>query len=439
MLLSVETRAQETTVMSLSEIVAYGLEHNNDLRAVRYSADEARAAGNETRGSLLPSIRGSGNYTRLSSNIPDFELTLPPEFGGGDFSVPAIRDRYDFTVSVEQPIFTGFQLINQKKASSLNTKAREQDVRSAEAETAYAIRSAYWNLYQIEEGVAVAQAAVRSVEKQLANTIRRREEGAALGSDVLSIQARLGEVKLAALDAENALRIARLQLINVAGFPVDQQLQTTEPLPIDWAPVEASILEQEALSNNPSLQGRTLDYEVAQSYVKAATAGWFPQIFFVGLYQYARPNAYIFPQEDKFTGTWQVGLSAKWDLWNWGQTNARTSQARARASQMAERLASETRSTQFAVRAAVMNVEHRRLAVSVAEQNVRHADAAFSAMERRYELGAALTSEVLDAEVANRNARLQQARAVAAYGIARAELLREIGRVQPFNGDQHSE
>ncbi len=417
-------------VMSLDEIVAYGLEHNHDLRSVRYGADEARAASNEARGALLPAIRGEGNYTHLSPNIPDFNLTLPPEFGGGDFSVPSIRDRYDLSLRVEQPVFTGLQLLNQRKAASLSARARVSDAEAAETEVAHAIRSSYWRLYQAQAALEVADAAVRALEIQLANTINRREQGVALASDVLSFQARLGEVKLDALDTENAVRMARLQLNEVAGLPLDQELRTAEPDPINWTPIEEVSLEQLALSDNPGLQSMKLDLDAAHAMTSAATAGWLPQVFFVGLYQYARPNAYIFPQEDKFTGTWQVGLSARWDLWNWGQTTARRNQAKARANQIDERLASETRATQFAVRSAIMNLEHRRLAMAVAGQNVQHAEAAFTAIQRRFDLGAALTAEVLNEEVTNRNARLKQAQAVAAYGIAHSALLRELGIVK---------
>ena len=74
-----------------------------------------------------------------------------------------------------------------------------------------------------------------------------------------------------------------------------------------------------------------------------------------------------------------------------------------------------------------MNVEHARLATSVAEQNVRRAESSFAEVKRRMDLGAAVTAEVLDAELADRTARLREVQARVRYQIALAALWRELG------------
>ena len=420
-------RAQNIQTLSVDEVVSMSLANNHDLKATRHGSEISIAADHEVRGALLPSVSASGSYTRLS-DIPSFELTLPAEFASlGDFSVPSIRNRYDFSVRVDQPLFSGGRLLNQKRSAGLLADASVESVNAAEAEVAYAARAAYWNVYQAEASLEVSEAAQRSVEAQLAATITRREQGAALRSDVLTVQARLGEVKLDVLEARNAVKVAHLKLNEIVGLPMDDEIHTIESAPLDWSNLDPASLTQTALDDDPSVQAARLTADALDASARAERAGWLPQIGIVAIYQYARPNQYIFPLEDTFKGTWQAGLSATWQLWNWGQTKGRYDQARARAAQANERLVSEERSTQFAVREAVMNVEHARLATSVAEQNVRRAESSFAEVKRRMDLGAAVTAEVLDAELADRTARLREVQARVRYQIALAALWRELG------------
>ena len=424
--------SQDARVMSVEECVAYGLEHNYDFILAQLGADEAAARVREARGALLPSLRVDGTFTQLSPNIPDYELELPPELGipsiDGVFSVPAIRSRYGFSATLEQPLFSGFGLINQYRGAQHVASSRAESAVDAQAAVAYAVRVAYWNLYEAVEAQQVVDVALAQAEEQLAVMTRRRDAGAALVSDVLALQTRVSEVRLQALEAETAIQIAHLRLNEVSGLPVDARIVPQAPAPIDWdLGVEADEVLP-ATTGRASFRAAAHDVEAADAMLRAARSSWLPAVYLIGVYDYARPNPYIFPQEDAFTGTWQVGLSARWTLWDSGISGARRRQASLRLDQARERLEQEERRGVFRVRESALAVDHRRLAASVAEERVREAEAAYAAMTSRYELGAALTTELLAAEFALRSARLGHAQALAAYGRAQAALLRELGQ-----------
>lgn len=426
--------SQDAWVMSVEECVAYGLEHNHDYILAQLGADEAAARVREARGALAPSVRIDGTFTQLSPNVPDYELELPPELGipsiDGVFSVPAIRSRYGFSATLEQPLFSGFGLINQYRGAQYVASSRAESAADAGAAVAYAVRVAYWNLYEATEAQLVVDVALAQAEEQLAVMIRRRDAGAALVSDVLAMQTRVSEVRLQALEAETAVEVARLRLNEVAGLPVDARIVPAAPAALDWDfGIDGDALLPAATSR-ASFRAAVHDVDAAAAMHRAARSSWLPALYLIGVYDYARPNPYIFPQEDAFTGTWQIGLSARWTLWDSGISAARRTQAALKLDQARERLEQEERRALFRLREGALAVENRRLAASVAEERVREADAAYAAMTSRHELGAALTAELLAAEFALRSARLGHAQALAAYGRAQAALLRELGQTR---------
>ncbi len=104
------------------------------------------------------------------------------------------------------------------------------------------------------------------------------------------------------------------------------------------------------------------------------------------------------------------------------EARARLAAAEARLADMREQVAVNVAREQ-------LEVLRAREAVSVAAGNVSSASESFRVARQQYGEGAALTSDVLDAEQAYRQAEANRAGALADYAIARAALLDALGRV----------
>ena len=161
--------------------------------------------------------------------------------------------------------------------------------------------------------------------------------------------------------------------------------------------------------------------------VKAARSGFFPQVYLSGNYYYLRPNPRILPSLDRFKGTWDLGVSVSFDVWNWGQTKRQAEQAEARLGQAREaRKALEDQ--------AVLEVTQCRLSLARAGEKVRVAGQAVGQAEEnlrvtreRFKQGVALSSDVLDAEVALLQAKLGRTQAAIDRVLAQARLEKALG------------
>src|SRR5690606_4282637 len=132
---------------------------------------------------------------------------------------------------------------------------------------------------------------------------------------------------------------------------------------------------------------------------------------------------------DAFRGTWEMVLSARWGIWEGGRQGGARGEARARLDAAEARLAQT--SEEVAVEAARLRLEVERAAqaMEVAAENVEEAEESYRVVRQQYEEGAALSTDVLDAEEALRRANARRAEALTDYAIGRAAVLNALGEV----------
>jgi outer membrane protein TolC len=168
--------------------------------------------------------------------------------------------------------------------------------------------------------------------------------------------------------------------------------------------------------------------EGADARIDSARAGYRPTIGVAGGYDYARPNPVIFPRQDVWKPSWDIGVNVNWTLWNGGRTGAEVAQARQQATVLHEQLAEFD--TQIA-----LEIRQRQLDLATAQAQVRTAgDAVTSASEarrvvqERVAAGVATTTDLLDAQQDQLEAELQRTRALANVKLAEARLARALGQ-----------
>jgi outer membrane protein len=420
--------AQEVRRLTEEESVRMGLESSAGIRAVEASADAAHAVHDEARGALFPSLTGAGSYTRLSDNVPDAQFELP----GSETPItllPTERNRYYTELTLEQPIFTGLRLRNEERATAHEATASDLDAEQERADVAFEIRRAYRELQAAMAVRDAVETAVADIERHVEDVRNRLAEGAALTRDVLAAETRHAEVLLERVAAANDVRVGALELNRLIGLPLDTPIEPTDSVVVDPPPDDVAGLAASVVDARPDLRAMGEEVEALRRRVSAATGEWLPELSLVGRYIYARPNQYFFLEQDVFRPNWEVGVSARWNLWEGGGRTARIRQAQAGAEVADARLVSAREAALVEVTRQILEIQRAAEAVEVAGQNVQSAEESFRVAGEQFAEGAALSGDVLDAEEAYRTALSGEARARADYAIARAAVLASEGRV----------
>lgn len=429
-LLPVAIHAQS---LALTDAVERGLRQSYELEAAVADAEAAQATLRQARALLLPTFNSQASYTRLSDNVPEITVDFPvgPGQPASEYTLAPIElNQYYSQLSIEQPVFTGLRLTNRLKAAGHEARAATLGTERAGVDAAFRVRQAYWHLFRALAVRRAVGTALRRVEAHLRDVRNRRAVGAALESDVLTAQTRRAEVRLDSVSAANAVRVARLELNRLVGLPLGSDTVPADT--VEVTPLLAGLDEllEEVLRSQPQLRALDEQTRALEEHVDAAQGTWLPDIYATARYVYARPNPNFFLERDQFHGTWEAGVTARWTLWNWGQRAAEVDEARAHLRQAEAQRSLAREETVVAVTRQYLEVQRAEAAVGVAGQSVEEARAVLRMLRDQYREGAALSSEVLDAEAAARGAAVRYAEALADYAVARAALLHAMGRVE---------
>ena len=195
-------------------------------------------------------------------------------------------------------------------------------------------------------------------------------------------------------------------------------------------PVPASMDELIDLARRQRPERASLVKRVAAAAERnrAAAAGTKPTIGVGGGFDYARPNARIFPREDAWRTSWDAGVNVSWPLLDGGRTRGELAEASAAGRAAEERLAEFDSIVAVEIRQRMSEIDASRAAIAAANDAVRSAREARRVVGDRFAAGVTTSTDVLDAQVALLQAALDRTQAIAAARLADARLARAVGR-----------
>jgi outer membrane protein len=424
--------------LTVEKGVELGLQNSKSLHASSMKVEAADAKESEMRTNSLPSLKFSGAYTRLS-DVPAAvigPIQLSPTMSVGPFPLsPTVLNNYSTKLTVQQPLFTGFKIKSGIDAAEYTTRATEQDYSKDKSELIYTIRNAYWNLFKAREFKKVIDENVNQVKAHLADVQNLLDQGMATNNDKLRVQVQFSNAQLAQIDAKNNVQLAVIALDNVMGIPLSTQIElaSSPSEQVDSTgrgltpPPNLDGLVGKAREQRPELKAMGYRVKAGEAGVTASKAGWFPQVFLVGDYNYARPNSRIFPTVDEFRDTWDVGIVASWDLWNWGATIHQTDQAQSQLAQAHDAYDQMQDGVTLEVTQNYLNVNQASERIGVSHQAVQQAQENYRVVNEKYKSGLALNTDLLDAEVSLLQAKTNYTQTLVDYELALARLSKSVG------------
>ncbi len=429
--------AQGSEVLMLDSAIVIGRANSRTLQIAAARADGARARAGEASTALLPGLRLNGSYARLSEGSFKLSTTQMP---AGITVAPVVVDNYTFRLQLQQPIFTGFRLSSLADAATSLAEAGERDLQMSDADLVFAISSTYWSLHQAITTERFMGDNVRRLEAYRSDTERLVQAGIAIRNDLLKIEVQLANAKIAFIDAGNDVMLARMNLNNILGRPLEtpvlpgshpSDLQRSDSILVMAEGGQDGQLTDYAWSGRPDLISAAYQVEAARAHASAAKGSYWPQLDLTAGYNYNRPNSRYQPVTPEFLGSWDIGVNLQFDIWNWGRTGHQAEAAEAAvrqtelaASQLRDNVALDVQRAAMTLRRSREKLEVARLGLAQAEENRRMTD-------DRYKKGLATSSELLDAEVSLVQTETSLAGADVEFAVARARLVRALGTSTP--------
>jgi len=422
-LLPLNLTAQSNYPLTIENAVDLALKNAKSLKLAESKITFAEARTHEANAQLYPTLRLLSGYTRLSEVEP-FKIN----FQGRDFEIsPTILNNYQIRFGFQYPIFTGFRLENNAKMMELNAKASYADYESERAKVIFDAKNAYWSIKNLELSLQSLQENIRQVQAHLQDIENFFKNGLATENEVLKVKVQLSNLELAKIDLENAIRIGKINLCILLGLPTQTELSlVSQPEFREQEYTDLNKLLETAYQRRPELLSLTFRKEASKRAISMAKSGWLPQVIFSANYQYNRPNQRLMPAQDKFYGTWDIGFTISYDIWNWMTTKYQTQQAEESYrqteisyQQLKDAINLEVSQNYFAFIKA-------KEKINVAKQSALQAEENYRVTYEKFKNGLVSSSELLDAEVALLNSKFAYNNSILEYEITKIKLEKSI-------------
>jgi outer membrane protein TolC len=419
LLSSASAAAGESRVVTVDEAVAMAIAQNAALQAARARLEAGQAAASSTARRLAPAIHLGDEFQHYNST---FDAAISPV---ASFRVRG-RDTNMFTVAADQPLLGLLRLSADYSGQQESAEAGAAQVESAELSLRQAVETLYLRVFEAKALEGTALASERELNDRLDVARAQLATGVLTEADVLRVQVAAANARQQAIQAHSQELVARAGLLALMGLPADDTGVTfAEPkslLESGQKPPEAAAAQDQALSGRPEILQTRLSLQVGEHQRRARLYALLPEIDLEGAYLRSYGQV-IVPTNSAF-----IGLNAKWAIWEWGASYAayRASQAQARAA--AFDLENQKQQIRAEVTSTMAQLDAAASAISVAEQAITSAQEAYRVTDAQLQAGTATTTDLLEAQSALTQARLNYLRAQYELAISRVNLRRALGR-----------
>ena len=414
------------SVLTLEQCLQLGIDNSKELKISKSKISDAEAKITEANSQLLPLLRFQASYQRLS-NIPPFEVSLQI-FPQPIQISPVILNNYNLKLTLQQPLFTGFRLWSLKGAAENNYESNSYEYQKNLNDVAYNIQNAFWNYYKAMQIKKVIEENLKLTQNHLDDTRNFMKNGLATKNDLLKLEVQYSNTQLQLIESENNIDIARSNLNKLLGLPLESNTRINAG-DIDTSFTNYSLFNLIEHSKENRNDLKSLEYRVKASDngITAANGGWYPSIYLIGDYYYSKPNQRIIPAENKFKDTWDIGVSLQWDLWNWGYTSSKSTQAEEQKVQVETSLSQLKDAVELEVYQTFLTYKRAIDKINVSRQSVEQSEENYRSTQDKYNQQIATSTDLIDAEVLLLQAKTNLTTALVDYQLAKVKLMKAIG------------
>lgn len=410
--------AGEASAESLQQAWDTALAVDRGLKAARETTAASAEQAQVAKSARLPNVALEAGYTAL-----DKTPAAKAGFFGQSLEMPlSQRDSFAYKAMATLPLYTGgriergIEAANSAfEAAKLGETGDAQSLKLHVAEAYVAVLRVTRLLHVVERHVQGLQAHTRDVENLLG-------QGMVARSDLLSAQVALADARQKALQAANALDLARAAYNRLLGRPLEQAVSLDEMVPPDTDQPLAGFTAR-ALGQRSELAALGRQVDALRHQAAAVRGENAPQIALSGGYGY-QDNRYQVHE-----GQWMVTLGAKWNVFDGGVVNHRASAVERQAAALSEQREDLVSVVALQVRQTWLDVAETRKRLAVTQSAIAQAEENLLVARDRYANGLSTHTEVLNAETLRATSEANHAAALYDAALADLRLRRAAGEL----------
>ncbi len=432
--------------LTLDDAIARGVEASHRLEELGARQDAARAIEGQREAAERPQLAAIASYTR-TNHVEEF--SVPNASGGVRVIYPDVPDNVRSRIDLQWPIYTGGRLQALTRAAGAEAQAIEQDREALRADLKLEITRAFWAVITARASLDVVRQALDRTSAHLIDVRNQLGVGLVPPSDVLTIEAQHARQLMLSIEAETIVDTTTADFKRLVGVDQDVPIELAADAKVSTAmdlsttadrtpgpgarqrpsaaqPLTAAVAE--ARERRPERKSLLFRITAAEDRLAVASAASLPVVTAIGGYDMARPNPRIFPIQEKWKPSWDLGVNLRWSLFDGGRVRAETAEAAANRRVIDARLRDFDSAMEVEIRQRMAELKSAEAAIDAAGAGVRAAAEARRVIAERFNAGVATNTDVLNAQSVLLQAELDVTRARANAQLAAARLDKALGR-----------
>ena len=463
-------------VLSLDSCRQMALRNNKQLGVSKLKQDVAANLRKSARTKYLPHVSAIGSYQYTSEPISILSETQKAEFGTlgttistglaqsmkdlidqhetlakvmgrvgpvtekmlnglGQKIVDAFdtdtRNMFVGSVMLTQPVFMGGSIIAMNKMADINEKLAANSLDARRQATIYRLDQAYWQVVSLYHKQQLAQSYLDLVKKFDTDVYKMIEEGVATKSDGLSVDVKVNEAEMTLTKVNDGLVLSRMLLNQLCGLPLDEQVTLADEQVAEIAVVELNptLNVEQAMENRPELKMLQNTVDLSKQTTNILRAGNLPQVLLTGGYAVSNPSL-LNGFERKFRGFWNVGVTMRVPLWNWGDVMYKVRASKGATSIANLELAEARELVELQVNQTTFKVDEANKKLLMAQKNIQRADENLRMANLGFREGVITPTVVMEAQTAWLQAQSQKIDAEIDVKLSQVELQKSLGTLE---------
>lgn len=386
--------AQE--VWDLKKCIDHAIGHNLTVKQQEAARDKSEIELNTAKWTRLPNLSGSASHSF------NFGRSLQANNTYQSINTQSTA----FSLSTSIPLFTGLEIPNTIALSKLNLQAAVEDLNKAKEDISIQVASAYLQVLFNEELARVAHSQVDLSKEMLEQKTGYFKNGKASESELLEAKARVAQDELSAVQADNNLKLALLDLSQLLELPSpdDFRIETPEVQMDRLADELTSPVDiyNVAVMTKPGILAAQYRLQGAARSIKIAQSAYYPQLSFgAGLntsyYNMSGRQNSKFGSQLRDNFSQYLGVSLSIPIFNRLSTRNRVRSARVDQTSLNWQLEEAKKSLYKEIQQAYYNAVNSKTQYESSVTANEAAESSFELMKEKYKNGKANATEYNEA------------------------------------------
>ncbi|MBQ4408999.1 MAG: TolC family protein [Bacteroidales bacterium] len=327
-------------------------------------------------------------------------------------------------ISVQQPIYMGGKIETAVRMSQTGKEMADLNRNLVRSEVILNTNEAYYKLVEVLELQKAAESYRDVVSELYRNVQNAYEIGMRPQNDVLKVRSKLNEAELKVRQAQNGVKVAKMNLCHCMGLPLDTDILPADSVivdqiddlpPIDVSSrTETSLLDKKISLKDSEIKLTESDFRPQVAVIGAANYIWGPELNDEQLFN-----------DVKFSAALTVNVP----LFHWGEGKKKSSAIRFEKEELELEKADLTEKMQMELALALNAYDEALLEVQLTKTSLDQAAENMRVAKDMYDIGEETLAGYLESQTVWTKANTDYVTAKGKFQVAKVKVMKAAGRM----------